>query len=87
MSILIALICLGTGLFTGWYLGKRRLWGWFLAYMFAGMACFAYLILIARDADAWAGVGYVISALLIIAPLELGGLLGAGIAMIRNRSA
>jgi hypothetical protein len=85
---LLGALALGAGLWLGWALGARRRWRALALIVLAVTLAFAAVLWSLPAADTrsgFDGVAEVALALLIAAPLELGLLIGAGVAAWRNR--
>lgn len=87
MAVALPLFSLAIGLLLGHWLGRSGRWTIFLLLMLAVIAVFVWGVvsLRAQERTGFDGVGEVALLVLGLLPLEIGGLIGAGIAAIRNR--
>lgn len=87
MVFALPLFSLAIGLALGHWLGRSGRWTIFLVLMLAVIALFVWGVvsLRAQDRTGFDGVGEAALLVLGLIPFEIGGLMGAGIAAIRNR--
>lgn len=85
MTILVPVICALIGAFSGWWLVRRKRTGFFIAMMLIGAVCFGWIVVSAQGLEGYDAIARFLYAALFVLPLEIGGLIGAGIAAIKNR--
>ena len=84
MTIVLPLIALSLGLIYGLLLIRNRLGLVFWVSMLAYVVAFGWAIIEGRQQSGYDGIGYGIFALLMVAPLAIGTLIGAGISLVRR---
>ncbi len=84
MAIALPLIALCLGLIYGLLLIRNRLALVFWLSMLAYLVAFGWAILEGRQQSGFDGIGYGIFAVLMVAPLAAGTLIGAGISLVRR---
>lgn len=89
MAIVLPLISLAVGVLLGHWLGKVGQWLLFLILMLCVIVAFVAIVLSVQGQPrtGFDGVAEVALAFLVLVPLELGALIGAGVALIRKRCA
>lgn len=87
MILILSALGLALGILLGHGLGRARKWTLFFALMVAVIALFFGGVYALRQQQGTGFDGVAEAALLVLGllPLEIGGLIGAGIAAIRNR--
>ena len=87
MILALPLSSLAVGLLLGHWMGRGRHWRAFALLILAVTAVFFWgvLTLRAQEGTGFDGVGEAALLVLGLIPLEIGALVGAGIAVIRNR--
>ena len=83
MVFLIPLVSVAVGLALGYWLIRAGHKGVFVGLMLAGALAFGWTIWDAQGKQGFDGIGNAIIAILVLTPLELGGLIGAGLAFFR----
>lgn len=83
--LISSLALLGLGGLLGFRVGRAKAWRKFVISMLVGVGLFAASMLYAHLVGGYQGLGIFLLTAALILPLELGGLIGAGIAALRNR--
>ena len=90
MIFVLPALSLALGGWAGHWLGRARRWGGWIGLVLSVIALFSALLIWLRatagSRSGFDGIGEAALAVLCLLPLELGLLLGAGVAAIRNRS-